>query len=290
MQLRTRIEGHQSNRQISDEATKLLGAQGADQTQGAWGEMILEMVLEKSGLMSGREYTVQQSITTDDGKRFRPDVVVHLPNQRDIVVDSKVSLTAYERFFNAKETDIKSQALKEHVQSIQQHVKGLSGKSYQELEAVRTLDYVLLFIPIEGAYSAAVQQEPGLIGDALEKNVIIVTPSTLLLALRTVENIWRYERQNNNAVEIARRAGKLYEKFVGFVTDLEKVSDHLRRAQKVSDDAISKLHTGRGNLVRSVEQLKKMGAKTQKQIDESLVEQALAEDPDMMIKRLRTFR
>ena len=171
VQLRTQIEElTKSNRQISDEATKLAQAlKGQSQTQGAWGEMILEMVLEKSGLMSGREYTVQQSITTDDGKRFRPDVVVHLPNQRDIVVDSKVSLTAYERFFNAKETDIKSQALKEHVQSIQQHVKGLSGKSYQELEAVRTLDYVLLFIPIEGAYSAAVQQEPGLIGDAGEK-------------------------------------------------------------------------------------------------------------------------
>lgn len=285
VQLRTQIEElTKSNRQISDEAMKLAQAlKGQSQTQGAWGEMILEMVLEKSGLMAGREYTVQQSITTDEGRRYRPDVVVHLPNQRDIVVDSKVSLTAFERFFNSKETAVKSQALKEHVQSIQQHVKGLSAKSYQELEAVRTLDYVLLFIPIEGAYSVAVQHEPGLIGDALEKNVIIVTPSTLLLALRTVENIWRYERQNSNAVEIARRAGKLYEKFVGFVADLEKVSDHLRRAQKVSDDAINKLHTGRGNLVRSVEQLKKMGAKTQKQLEESMVEQAMLEDPEGLV-------
>ena len=280
VQLRTQIEElTKSNRQISDEAMKLAQAlKGQSQTQGAWGEMILEMVLEKSGLMAGREYTVQQSVTTEEGKRFRPDVVVHLPNQRDIVVDSKVSLTAYERFFNAKDAEVKDVALKEHAQSIQQHVKGLSSKSYEDLEAVRTLDYVLLFIPIEGALSVAVQHMPSLIGDALEKNVIIVTPTTLLLALRTVENIWRYERQSRHHIEIARQAGALYDKFHGFVTDMNKVSDHLQRAQRVSDDAIKKLHTGKGNLVTSVEKLKRLGAKAKKQLDKELLEVANAND------------
>ena len=274
--LRTQItELTRLNQQVSEEANRLVHAlKGESQTQGAWGEMILQAVLERSGLTEGREYTTQESITTDEGKRYRPDVIVHLPDQRDIIIDAKVSLTAYERYYNAADSTEQAIALKEHVTSLQTHIKGLSSKSYHELEGVRSLDYVLLFVPIESAFSLAIQSEPNLMASALEKNVIMVTPSTLLLALRTVENLWRYERQNRNAVEIARRAGALYDKFLGFVNDLKKAGELIQRAQKANDDALSKLHTGRGNLVNTAQALKAMGAKTQKQLDDELVEKA----------------
>ncbi|KLN62417.1 recombinase RmuC [Kiloniella spongiae] len=261
------------NKQVSEDTNNLTKAlKGQSQTQGAWGEMILEMVLEKSGLSKGREYDVQQSMNTEEGKRYRPDVVVHLPNGKDIVIDSKVSLTAYERFHSTEEEDQKNIALSEHVISIQNHVKDLSQKSYHELESIRSLDYVLLFMPIEGAFSVAVQSQPNLVGQALEKNVVLVTPSTLLLALRTVENIWRYEDQNQNAQEIAKRAGQLFDKFVGFTEDLEKVGKFLNSAQKSHDAAFNKLKTGSGNLIGRVSKLQKMGAKTSKTLPESLTE------------------
>ncbi|WP_419903581.1 DNA recombination protein RmuC [Kiloniella sp.] len=261
------------NKQVSEDTHNLTKAlKGQSQTQGAWGEMILEMVLEKSGLSKGREYDVQQSLNTEEGKRYRPDVVVHLPNGKDIVIDSKVSLTAYERFHSSEDETLIAASLAEHVSSIQNHVRDLSKKSYQDLEAIRSLDYVLLFMPIEGAFSAAVQHQPDLVGQALEKNVVIVTPSTLLLALRTVENIWRYEDQNQNAQKIAERAGKLYDKFVGFADDLTKVGDFLNKAQHSHDEAFKKLTNGRGNIVRQVDQLQKMGAKTSKALPDSLTE------------------
>ncbi|WP_085903878.1 DNA recombination protein RmuC [Kiloniella majae] len=269
------------NKQVSEDTNNLTKAlKGQSQTQGAWGEMILEMVLEKSGLSKGREYDVQQSMNTEEGKRYRPDVIVHLPNGKDIVIDSKVSLTAYERFHSFEEEDQKSIALSEHVTSIQNHVKDLSQKSYHDLETIRSLDYVLLFMPIEGAFSAAVQHQPDLVGQALEKNVVIVTPSTLLLALRTVENIWRYEDQNQNAQKIAERAGKLYDKFVGFAEDLNKVGDFLTKAQHSHDEAFKKLSNGRGNIVKQVDQLHKMGAKTSKTLPGSLTEFLESEDTE----------
>ncbi|MEH6629872.1 MAG: DNA recombination protein RmuC [Halopseudomonas aestusnigri] len=268
------------NKQVSEDTHNLTKAlKGQSQTQGAWGEMILEMVLEKSGLSKGREYDVQQSLNTEEGKRYRPDVIVHLPNGKDIVIDSKVSLTAYERYHSSEDEALIAAALAEHVTSIQNHVRDLSKKSYQDLETIRSLDYVLLFMPIEGAFSAAVQHQPDLVGQALEKNVVIVTPSTLLLALRTVENIWRYENQNQNAQKIAERAGKLYDKFVGFADDLTKIGDFLNKAQHSHDEAFKKLSSGRGNIVRQVDQLQKMGAKTSKALPDSLTE--LLDDDDL---------
>ncbi len=267
------------NKQVSEDTHNLTKAlKGQSQTQGAWGEMILEMVLEKSGLSKGREYDVQQSLNTEEGKRYRPDVIVHLPNGKDIVIDSKVSLTAYERYHSTEDEDLKSTSLTEHVSSIQNHVRDLSKKSYQDLESIRSLDYVLLFMPIEGAFSVAVQHQPELVGQALEKNVVIVTPSTLLLALRTVENIWRYEDQNQNAQKIAERAGKLYDKFVGFADDLNKVGDFINKAQVSHDEAFKKLSSGRGNIVRQVDQLQKMGAKASKTLPDSLTELLDADD------------
>ncbi|WP_343560808.1 DNA recombination protein RmuC [Kiloniella sp. b19] len=282
IRLRTEIEAlAKSNKVISEEATNLAQAlKGQNQAQGAWGEMILEKVLEKSGLEEGREYSVQLSVTGEDGRRSRPDVVVHLPNERDIVVDSKVSLVAYDRYQNAETNEEQAQALKEHTQSLQNHIRGLSSKNYQDLDVVRTLDYVLLFVPIEGAYSLAVQHQPELMQQALERNVVIVTPTTLLLALRTVENIWVYERQNRNALEIAEKAGALYDKFVGFTDDLARIQKSLGQAQDATDKAINKLSDGRGNLVRSTEQLKLMGAKAKKAIAATLLEEASAESAE----------
>ncbi len=273
------------NKQVSEDTHNLTKAlKGQSQTQGAWGEMILEMVLEKSGLSKGREYDVQQSLNTEEGKRYRPDVIVHLPNGKDIVIDSKVSLTAYERYHSSEDEALIAAALAEHVSSIQNHVRDLSKKSYQDLETIRSLDYVLLFMPIEGAFSAAVQHQPDLVGQALEKNVVIVTPSTLLLALRTVENIWRYEDQNQNAQKIAERAGKLYDKFVGFADDLTKVGDFLNKALHSHDEAFKKLSSGRGNIVRQVDQLQKMGAKTSKALPDSLTELLDGDDLDDQIE------
>ncbi|WP_020590875.1 DNA recombination protein RmuC [Kiloniella laminariae] len=271
----------QLNKQVSEDTHNLTRAlKGQSQTQGAWGEMILEMVLEKSGLTKGREYSVQQSMSNEEGKRYRPDVIVHMPNGKDIVIDSKVSLTAYERLHSAEDDTDSTACLAEHINSIQNHVRDLSRKSYHELDGIRSLDYVLLFMPIEGAFSIAVQQQPDLVGQALEKNVVIVTPSTLLLALRTVENIWRYEDQNQNAQKIAERAGKLYDKFVGFVEDLNKVGDFIGKAQKSHDDALNKLSDGRGNILRQVDQLQKMGAKTSKSLPTNLTE-LLESDQDI---------
>lgn len=279
--LRTQIEElTKFNERRDGETLSLVKAlKGQNQVQGAWGEMILEGILEKSGLEKGREYSAQRSIPTEEGKRSCPDIIVHLPDQRDVVIDSKVTLTAYERYQNSEDQRVREQALREHIGALQRHVRELSGKGYESLQALRSLDFVLLFVPIEGAYSLAVQQQPDLMQGAFERNVIIVTPSTLLSALRMIESIWRCERQNQNALEIARRAGALYDKFVGFIEDLQEVRKHISRATRTSDDALNKLSSGKGNLVGRVEALKELGAKAKKSLDSELLEESKNNGP-----------
>lgn len=267
------------NQQISEDAINLTKAlKGENKTQGNWGEMILERVLEESGLHKGREYVTQGSFTSEEGKRLQPDVVVHLPDGKDVVIDSKVSLNAYERFCSAETDEERSQAIKEHIQSIQSHVKGLSGKDYSSLTELRSLDFVLMFIPIEAAFLSAVEEEPALFSQAFDRNIMIVCPSTLLVTLRTIQNNWRYEYQNQNATKIADQAGGIYDQLVLFVDSLEDVGDKLGKAQDAFTTAQRRLVDGRGNLVRRVEGLKKLGAKTKKQLDKKLKEEALLND------------
>lgn len=258
--------------QDAQNLTKAL--KGDTKIQGNWGEFILESILEKSGLVKDREYHTQQSITTEEGKRYQPDVVINLPDGKCLIVDSKVSLVAYERFVNAPDDIQKAAALKEHGQSLKAHIKGLSDKNYHQLYGVKSLDFVLLFIPIEPAFAAAMQHDNQLFNDAFERNIVIVSPSTLLATLRTVANIWRQENQNKNAIEIANKAGDMYEKFVGFTDDLISLGAKMRDSQKVYEGAMNKLTEGTGNLVKRAEGLKKLGAKTSKSIDPRLLDRA----------------
>lgn len=268
----------QLNQQISDDAINLTNAlKGQSQTQGAWGEVVLERVLEESGLHKGREYETQESFTTDEGKRYRPDVIVHLPEGKDIIVDSKVTLTAYERYCAADNDIDRAKALKEHVTSLKTHIKELSVKNYEDLLGVKSLDFVLLFVPIEAAFITAVEAEPTIFRDAFDKNIIVVSPTTLLATLKTVHNIWRYEHQNQNAQEIAVKAGGLYDQFVLFVEALDDVGDKLDKAQQAFEKSKARLVTGRGNLVRRTEQLQKLGAKNKKQLPNALLESAAEE-------------
>jgi len=260
------------NQQINEEAGNLTRALKGDvKTQGTWGEMILEKVLEKSGLVKGREFEIQESLKSADGKRSQPDVVVHLPEGRDIVIDSKVSLIAYERLVSSGAEDEKNQSEKELVVSIRNHIKILSERDYHKLLGINSLDFVFMFIPIEGAFSAAVQADNAIFTTAFEKNIIIVSPSTLLASLRTIENVWKYERQTRNAREIASKAGTLYDKFIGFIADLENVGKGIDSAKKNYDSAFNKLSTGKGNLVRLSENLRQLGADTTKKIPDSLL-------------------
>ena len=253
------------NKQISDDAINLTNAlKGDNKAQGNWGEVILESVLERSGLVKGREYEVQVSLKVEGGGRSQPDVVVHLPESRDIIIDSKVSLKAWEEYCSVEDSNDKELALKQHVLSIRNHIKGLAAKDYQNLIGVNTLDYVFLFMPVEPAYSVAAQQDSELFQFAFERNIIIVVPTTLLTTLKTVQNIWRLVQQNENATEIAERAGALYDKFVGFIVDLDEVGQKIEATQKTYDKAKNKLHSGRGNLIGRVEKLKDLGAKTSK--------------------------
>lgn len=263
------------NRQITKEAENLTKAlKGDSKQQGNWGEVILERILEKSGLEKGREYETQVSETSEDGKIFRPDVVVRLPDSKNIIIDSKVSLTAYERFSSLELENEKTANLKLHINSIRAHVKGLSEKSYQNLYGIEGLDFVLLFIPIEPAFTLAVQHDPELFNDAYIKNIVIVSPSTLIATLRTISSIWKQEYQNKNALEIARQGGALYDKFVLFVEDLKNIGKHLESSQKVYRESMKKLYDGNGNLVRRAENIKKLGAKASKQIDQKLIDRS----------------
>ncbi|MAM70525.1 MAG: DNA recombination protein RmuC [Gammaproteobacteria bacterium] len=269
----------EANIQISQETLNLTNAlKGESKTQGIWGEFILERVLEKSGLVKGREYEVQVNLKTEDGKSRQPDVIVHLPENKDLIIDSKVSLSAYEKYCSEDEETQKSHHLKQHLASIRSHIKGLSDKNYQNIEAVRNLDFVMMFLPIEAAFTLAVQHDEKLFTDAFEKNIVIVCPSTLLATLRTIQNIWRYEQQNTNAQEIAQSAGKLYDKFVLFMQSLDEIGSNLNKTQKAYDEAYNRIYTGHGNLVKRVQQLQDLGARTSKSIPDRLLDNERLED------------
>jgi len=260
---------------LSKDAENLTNALKSDvKAQGNWGEVILERILEKSGLSKNQEYFIQNSITTDDGRRFQPDVIIKLPDDKNVIVDSKVSLIAYERFSSAENTEEQQAHLKEHIASIKAHVKGLSDKNYQSLYGIDGLDFVLLFIPIEGAFSAAVQYDNTLFQDAFDKNVVIVSTSTLLATLRTIASIWNQEKQTQNAIEIARQGGALYDKFVGLTEDLLSLGKQMDTAKKSYEGAMNKISSGSGNLIKKAEDLRKLGLKATKQIDQKLIDKA----------------
>ena len=270
------------NLQISQDAQNLTNAlKGEIKTMGNWGEMILERILEISGLKKDREYIIQESVTTEDGKRLQPDVIVRLPDKKIIIIDSKVSLLAYEKYTSLDDDKEKLTALKEHILSIRSHVKNLNSKGYQNLYQNESLDFVLMFIPIEGAFALALQNDNSLYNYAFgEMDITIVSPTTLLATLRTIENMWKREYQNRNAFEIAKQSGALYNKFVGFVDDLIDVGNRMDQAKNSYEGAMKKLSEGTGNLVKRAEKIKELGAKTTKSIPQKIVERAEDEEGD----------
>ena len=266
------------NQQMAKEATNLTKAlKGDSKTQGNWGELVLERVLEKSGLEKDREYFVQQNFQREDGSRVMPDVVLHLPDNKKMIIDSKVSLTDYERLVNA-EDDERALYLKSHVNSIKKHVDQLSAKNYQDLYDIESPDFVLMFIPIEPAFAVAINEDNTLYNKAFEQNIVIVTPSTLLATLRTIDTMWNNEKQQQNAIEIAKQAGALYDKFEGLVTDLTGVGKKIDAAKNDYSAAMNKLVEGKGNLISRVEKIKKMGAKAKKALPESIIKRASDDD------------
>ncbi|MCP4437888.1 MAG: DNA recombination protein RmuC [Aureispira sp.] len=267
------------NQVMTKEAKNLTNAlKGETKTQGNWGELILERILEKSGLTKGREYMTQSSFQNEEGRRRQPDLVIHLPNKKHIIIDSKVSLTAYERY-NSDETEDGDKAnLKAHINSIKTHVKELSGKNYQQLYGLNSLDFVLMFVPIEPAFILVMQEEPDLFYQAFEQNIVIVSPTTLLATTRTISNIWRQEQQNQNAKEIARQGGLLYDKFVLFIEDLELVGNRIQGVHNAYQGAMNKLQTGRGNLIQRTQRLQELGAKVSKHIPEQYLDPELEEE------------
>lgn len=274
--LRQQILGlREMNLQMSKETVNLTKAlKGDSKVQGNWGELVLERVLEKSGLEKGREYEIQKSFTTEEGNRVQPDVIISLPDGKKMIVDSKVSLTAYERYINEESDEQKSLFLKEHVNSLKRHVEQLGNKNYQHLYEMESPDFVLLFIPIEPAFAIALNEDTQLYNKAFEKNIVIVTPSTLLATLRTIDSMWTNQKQQENAVEIARQAGALYDKFDGFVNDLVKIGKKMDEAKTEYEGAMNKLVDGRGNLITSVQKLKIMGAKAKKSLPEAIINRA----------------
>lgn len=264
----------QLNQRLGDEATNLTRALKGQKTQGNWGELVLERVLEHAGLEKGREYQTQVSLKGAGGERFQPDVLIRLPGDKQVIVDAKVSLSAYQQYVSAVDEPIRQQALKQHLISLRSHLKGLSGKDYQRLEGLHSLDFVLLFVPIEAAFAAALQAEPDLFQEAFEQQVVIVSPTTLLATLRVIDSLWRQERQGQNAREIAERAGQLYDKFVAFVADLDEMGNRLQQLDKAYASARNKLVDGRGNLVGRVENLKLLGARASKSLPGELLERS----------------
>ena len=259
------------NEKISKDAINLTNAlKGDSKTQGVWGEMVLENVLEASGLRKGHEFEREVSLRTDENEILRPDVVVHLPDNRDLIIDAKTSLVAYERYVNAGDETTKALHLTTHLNSIRAHVEGLANKNYERLKEVNTLDFIFMFMPIEGALAVALEHDSSIYDNAFKNKILLVGPTTLLVAMRAVENVWKFERQNQNAQEIARRAGAMYDKFVGFSEDLMKISKQIDGIQGSFSAARSKLSDGKGNLVRQVEQLKELGAQTNKKIPKGL--------------------
>lgn len=283
---RSSLEQHlkhlkEMNQQMAEEAKDLTRAlKGESKTQGSWGEVILQRILEKSGLNKGREYEIQEHHTTDDGRRLHPDVVVHLPDAKRLVIDSKVSLTAYERFTSAGDEAERTQALKQHVNSLRSHVKGLSSKNYERLYGGNSPDFVLMFVPIESAFAVALQQDASLYYNAFDKNIVIVSPSTLLATLATIDSVWKQEYQSKNAQEIAERGGALYDKFVLFVESMQDIGQRIRQTQESYDEAMVRLSEGRGNVIRQVEMLRELGAKTGKRLPDELTDQRLEEEKE----------
>lgn len=264
----------QLNQRLGDEATNLTRALKGQKTQGNWGELVLEQVLEHAGLSKGREYLTQVSLSSADGQRFQPDVIIQLPGDKQVVIDAKVSLTAYQALVASDDEAGRGVALKQHVLSLRSHLKGLSVKDYQRLEGLHSLDFVLLFVPIEAAFAAALQGDPGLFQEAYAQHIVIVSPTTLLATLRVIDSLWRQERQSLNAREIAERAGALYDKFVAFVGDLDEVGSRLQQLDKAYAAARNKLTEGRGNLVSRAESLKQLGARASKSLPAELLERA----------------
>lgn len=269
------------NQKMAKEANDLTKAlKGESKTQGSWGEVILQRILEKSGLTKGREYEIQEHHTTDDGRRLQPDVVVHLPDEKRLIIDSKVSLTAYERYASADDEAEQRSALKQHVNSLRSHVKGLSNKSYQDIYGGNSPDFVLMFVPIESAFGLALQYDTNLYYEAFDKNIVIVSPSTLLATLATIDSVWKQEYQNKNAMEIAERGGALYDKFVLFVESMQDIGQRIRQTQESYDQAMTRLSTGQGNVVRQVEMLKELGAKAGKSLPGELTERPQLEEKE----------
>jgi DNA recombination protein RmuC len=261
------------NQQMSAEARNLTTAlKGQSKAQGNWGELVLATVLEKSGLVEGREYLTQASLKSEDGKRQQPDVLVCLPEGKHLVIDAKVSLVAYERCVNEDDEGRREAALKEHIQSVKSHVLELGRKRYDALYEIRSPDFTLMFVPVEPAFVLAVQADDSLFDFAFRQNVVMVTPSTLLATLRTVANIWRQEKQTRNAIDIAEKSGLLYDKFVGFFEDMQRIGEQIGRSQEAYDAAMNKLSSGRGNLVSQVQRLKELGAKAKKALPEGVAE------------------
>ncbi len=261
--------------QMNQEALNLTRAlKGDKKAQGNWGEMILEKVLEKSGLRKGIEYETQGAFRDEDNRLFKPDVIVRLPENKDVVIDSKVSLLAYERYCSSEDDQERVLSLKQHTDAVREHIKGLSNKSYSDLKGLRSLDFVLLFMPIESAFIAAFQADERLFTDAFEHKIIVVTPTTLLATLRTIENIWRYERQNENARAIADKAGLVYDKIRGFVDDLDKLGKQLSTVNSTYDSVMNKLTQGNGNLIRQASSFVELGVKIKKTFPKSIADQA----------------
>lgn len=262
------------NLKISQEAINLTRAlKGDKKLQGNWGELVLEKILEQSGLRKDHEFELQKGMRDSDNKLFKPDVVIHLPDQRDIIIDSKVSLVAWEKYCSSDDEKRQQEALSEQATAIRNHITTLSNKNYEDLVGSRALDFVLMFMPVDALFMAAFEHDQTLFDEAINKKVVIVTPTTLMATLRTIQNIWRYEQQSRNSLEIARKAGSLYDKFRGFVEDLDKIGKQLQGCNSAYDSAMAKLSRGRGNLVSQASQLLDLGVRVKKELPKEIIEQ-----------------
>jgi DNA recombination protein RmuC len=269
------------NQQISKEASSLTKAlKGESKTQGNWGEVILESILERTGLRKGQEYTIQDSYTATDNRRYQSDVIVHYPGERSIVIDSKVTLTAYDNYINAEDDQSREAALKSHVTSVKNHINELASKNYQDIPEIKTLDFVVMFMPVEPAYLLAIQNEPQLWSYAYEKRILLISPTNLIAVLKMIESLWKQEYQNRNVFEIARQGGELYDKFVGLIDDLIDIGNKLKQTQNSYEASMNKLSSGKGNLVKRAQDLHKLGVKTKKTLPENLLNRALEENEE----------
>jgi len=268
----------QLNTQMAKEAVNLTNAlKGNNKIQGTWGEIILNRILDSSGLRKNYEYETQVNLQNEVGKKQQPDVIVHLPQGHDVIIDAKVVLTAYERYFNSENEQEKENAMHEHLTAVRQHIKQLSDKNYHKLLGIRSLDYILMFIPVEPAFLAAIDRDPALIDEALKHNIMLVSQTTLLVSLRTIHNLWQYEYQNRHAQDIAEKAAKLYDKMRGFVDDMENLGTHIKRSEKTYNEAMTKLSKGRGNAIGQIEQFRCLGISVKKPISKTIAEAAFEE-------------